>query len=123
MKNVIATQNNSVSLVPYNGLSSEIAEVAAAQKAVAILTRPVRQSKKLSEIVSPPDPAGELIRILRLPQVMDRVGLKRAAIYHHMAQGKFPQHIALSDRAVGWVEQEINAWLIARIEARANKKT
>ncbi|MGB9151857.1 MAG: AlpA family transcriptional regulator [Alphaproteobacteria bacterium] len=114
---------NSGSLVPYNGLSSQIAEVDAAKRAVVIITRPVRQSKKLSEIVSPPDPPGELLRILRLPEVINRVGLKRAAIYHHMARGKFPRQIALSDRAVGWVEQEIEAWLTARIQTRPQQET
>lgn len=59
----------------------------------------------------------EFIRILRLPEVMARVGLKRASIYNYIAQGSFPKQIALSDRAVGWIEEEINAWLATRISA------
>lgn len=114
---------NSGSLVPYNGLSSEIAEVAAAKRAIAILTRPIRQNEKMPKDLALPDPPRELIRILRLPEVMDRVGLKRAAIYHYMGRGSFPSQIALGDRAVGWVEQEIEAWLAARIQTRPQQKT
>jgi len=33
-----------------------------------------------------------------------------------IARGVFPKQIALGDRAVGWIEQEIDAWLAARIQ-------
>lgn len=57
-------------------------------------------------------------RILRLPEVISRVGLKRASIYSHMSQGSFPKPIALGPRAVGWVETEIDAWIAVRVQAR-----
>ena len=57
------------------------------------------------------------INILRLPDVIKRVGLKRAAIYLHIAQGKFPRQISLGGRAVGWLEHEIDTWVAARIDA------
>jgi prophage regulatory protein len=62
-------------------------------------------------------------RILRLPEVMARVGLKRASIYQHMAAGTFPKQIALGVRAVGWLESEIDTWLTTRIQARYVQKT
>ena len=58
------------------------------------------------------------IRILRLPDVMDRVGICRASIYQHMAAGLFPKTIPLGARSVGWLEHEIDAWLAAQIQAR-----
>ena len=58
------------------------------------------------------------VRILRLPEVMTRVGLKRASIYQHMAAGAFPKQIALGVRAVGWLESEIDTWLSDRIQER-----
>ncbi len=58
------------------------------------------------------------MRILRLPEVVERVGLKRASIYQHIGQGTFPKQIALGERAVGWIESEIDAWLAERILAR-----
>jgi len=64
------------------------------------------------------------INILRLPDVMKRVGLKHTAIYLRISQGKFPKQISLGGRAVGWLEHEIDAWLIARIqEARGLSQT
>jgi len=57
------------------------------------------------------------INILRLPDVMKRVGLKRAAIYLRITQGNFPKQISLGGNAVGWLEHEIDAWLAARVTA------
>ena len=56
-------------------------------------------------------------RILRLPEVINRVGLKRASIYSAIAQGSFPKQIILNARAVGWIEQEIEDWLAMRVKA------
>ena len=58
------------------------------------------------------------IRIMRLPEVVNRVGLQRAAIYQHIAKGSFPKQIAIGERAVGWLEHEIDAWLQALVAAR-----
>ena len=56
-------------------------------------------------------------RILRLPDVMDRVGLRKSAIYSRIASGEFPAPIPLGARAVGWLETEVDEWLNARIDA------
>ena len=58
------------------------------------------------------------ISILRLPDVIARVGLKRASIYQRMDIGDFPKPIPLGSRAVGWLEHEINAWLQKRMALR-----
>ena len=55
--------------------------------------------------------------ILRLPQVMQRTGFSRSAIYKLVAAGSFPRPISLSIRAVGWLEQDVEEWLSARIAA------
>jgi prophage regulatory protein len=58
------------------------------------------------------------IRILRLPEVISRVGLRRASIYQRMMRSDFPKQITLGPRAVGWLESEIDAWLAARVSER-----
>lgn len=58
------------------------------------------------------------IRILRLPDVMLRVGLKRSSIYQYINTGDFPQPVSLGPRAVGWFEHEIEAWLNERAQIR-----
>jgi prophage regulatory protein len=50
-------------------------------------------------------------RLLRLPQVMDRVGLRRSAIYQRMSEGRFPKCHSLGPKCSVWVEAEINAWI------------
>ena len=58
------------------------------------------------------------IKIIRLPEVLARVGLCRASIYDHMTRGSFPKQITIGSRAVGWIEHEVDAWFAARMSAR-----
>ena len=58
------------------------------------------------------------IKILRLPEVVSRIGLKRSSIYQRIKTGDFPQPMPLGPRAVGWLEHEIDAWLKARMLMR-----
>jgi prophage regulatory protein len=58
------------------------------------------------------------LRILRLPDVMMRVGLRRASIYAYVKDGRFPAPISLGARAVGWIESEVDGWVIDRIRRR-----
>jgi len=54
-------------------------------------------------------------RILRLPAVMDVTGLGRTTVYEQMAAGRFPKPIKLSERAVGWLEADIQNWLETKV--------
>jgi prophage regulatory protein len=54
--------------------------------------------------------------ILRLPAVKQRTGLSRSTIYLRVNDGTFPKPIQLGERAIGWVEEDIQQWLEARIE-------
>lgn len=57
-------------------------------------------------------------RILRRPAVQDRTGETRSTIYAKMARGEFPKPVKLGEKAVGWVETEIEAYIDAKIAAR-----
>ncbi|PAL23123.1 AlpA family transcriptional regulator [Sphingopyxis sp. GW247-27LB] len=50
-------------------------------------------------------------RLLRLPEVMDRVGLRRSAIYQRMSEGRFPKSRSLGPKCAVWVEAEIDEWI------------
>lgn len=50
-------------------------------------------------------------RLLRLPEVMARVGLRRSAIYQRMRDGRFPRSRSLGPKCAVWVESEINEWI------------
>ena len=64
----------------------------------------------------------EKIRILRRYQVENRTGLSRSTIYHRLKEGTFPKQISLGPRTVGWVESEINAWLVDCIKGRDDRR-
>jgi prophage regulatory protein len=54
--------------------------------------------------------------IIRLPQVKTRTGLSRSTIYKRISEGSFPRQVSLGDKAVGWIEQEIDDWIACRIQ-------
>lgn len=58
------------------------------------------------------------MRIIRLSEVLANTGLARSTLYKYVADGAFPKPVSLGDRAVGWVESEIQDWVLARIEER-----
>lgn len=62
--------------------------------------------------------ADRMGRILRIPAVVDRVGLSRSTVYNRMRSGSFPRAVNLGGRAVGFVEQEIDNWLSAAAARR-----
>lgn len=57
-------------------------------------------------------------RILRLPQVTEKTGYGRSAIWEKANIGEFPKPVRLGPRAVGWVEAEVDDWIAARIAKR-----
>jgi len=57
------------------------------------------------------------VRLLRRRQVEELVGLRRSALYALVAAGRFPKPIHLTVRAVAWLENEVFAWIAARIAA------
>lgn len=57
-------------------------------------------------------------KFLRLPEVKTRTGLSRSTIYALIGQSKFPRHIPLGLRCVGWLESEIDAWIETRAASR-----
>ncbi len=55
------------------------------------------------------------IQIIRLPEVCRTTGLGRSMVYQLEAERRFPARVRISDRAVGWVEEEVQGWLAERI--------
>lgn len=53
-------------------------------------------------------------RVLRMPDVMMIVGLKKTSIYMMMQSGQFPASLRLGARSVGWRSSVINQWLESR---------
>jgi prophage regulatory protein len=64
-----------------------------------------------------------MTRLLRLPDVEARTGLKHSAIYQRIAEGEFPRQVPLGPKAVGWLEHEVDAWIDARAAERDGVET
>ncbi|PXA70272.1 AlpA family transcriptional regulator [Vibrio sp. 11986-1-5] len=58
------------------------------------------------------------MRFLKLKEVMEKTALSRSAIYRKMNDGEFPQSVSLGDRAVAWVESEVDEWVEERLQTR-----
>jgi prophage regulatory protein len=53
----------------------------------------------------------EVDRLLRLPDVVDRVGLSVSWIYKNLAdKSGFPAPVKIGARAVRWRESDLQAW-------------
>lgn len=58
------------------------------------------------------------MRVMRLKEVIECTGLGRSSIYNFVAEETFPKPIPLGGRAVGWLESEVNDWIMMKIEER-----
>ncbi len=58
------------------------------------------------------------MRLIRLKEVIDCTGLARSTIYKYIEEGTFPKSVSLGDRAVAWVESEVQEWILERIAQR-----
>ncbi|ECU9386452.1 TPA: AlpA family transcriptional regulator [Salmonella enterica subsp. enterica serovar Concord] len=57
-------------------------------------------------------------RLLRLPQLLDKTGLKRAQVYAYMKTGYFPKSIKIGPSSVAWLESEIDDWINEKLNNR-----
>ena len=53
-------------------------------------------------------------RVIRRPEVETITGIPRSTLYAKIALGDFPAPIKIGQRAVGWLEAEVNDWLSSR---------
>jgi prophage regulatory protein len=58
------------------------------------------------------------MRIIRHHELTGKVGYCLAHIYRLERAGLFQQRVHLGRRAVGWVEEEVEAWLREGVNAR-----
>ena len=53
-------------------------------------------------------------RLLRIRPVAERVGLGVTTIYRMIRNGQFPRGRQISGNTVGWLESELDAWIVSR---------
>ena len=52
-----------------------------------------------------------MVKIIRVPTVLERIGVSRSTLYQWVSEGKFPRSVPIGDRAVGWLESDVDAWI------------
>jgi len=57
-------------------------------------------------------------RLIRLHEVINICGLSRSTIRILEMDGKFPQHIKITDKVIGWDYEEVLAWCEQRKMSR-----
>lgn len=55
-------------------------------------------------------------RIYRLPEVCSLTGYSSKSIYRKQKDGTFPKSIKLGGRAIGFLAEDLQAWLEERIK-------
>ena len=58
------------------------------------------------------------MRLLKLKEVMHLTALSRSTIYKYMKEGKFPLSVSLGERSVAWFGEEVNDWILEKIDER-----
>lgn len=56
-------------------------------------------------------------QLIRLPDVMAKVGIKRSTVWQFVKDGKLPKPIKLSAKITVWRASEIDAYIAEKIEA------
>jgi prophage regulatory protein len=56
--------------------------------------------------------------MMKLKEVQKKTGLSRSTIYAYIDKGMFPKQVKLGERCVAWIDEEVVAWLDARITER-----
>ncbi len=53
-------------------------------------------------------------RIIRKPELFNKIPLSDATVWRREKMGDFPRRIKLGGNSVGWFENEVDAWLAAK---------
>ena len=59
------------------------------------------------------------LRLLRIGDVCDKVGLGKTTMYAMVAKGTFPAPRQIGQQAVAWIEGEVDAWILGLPRAAA----
>ena len=52
-----------------------------------------------------------MVKFLRLHSVIDLTGLSKSSIYKQIQEHAFPRQVRIGDRAVAWLESDIDRWV------------
>ena len=59
-------------------------------------------------------------KLIRMHEVLNRTGFCRAWIYRLIKQNRFPKPIKIGERAIGFIESELDIWIENLINSSRN---
>lgn len=62
------------------------------------------------------------MKLIRLPEVLKRVSLKKTTVYSLISEDEFPKPVKLGSVSA-WVEHEIDQWIAERVADRQASPT
>ena len=62
-----------------------------------------------------------MANVLRCSEVVRRTGLSRTTIWRRERFGDFPRRIRLGPNSMGWLQDEVEAWLLSRPRGLSGK--
>ena len=54
-------------------------------------------------------------KFLRLPSVIEKVGLSRSQIYKLIQRGDFPEPVKIGSKVSVWIEGKLEVWMDAQV--------
>ena len=69
-------------------------------------------------------PLGQDVQVLRHPQVCAKLQISSSKLFDLIAKGQFPKPFTIipGGRAVGWLENEVYAWILNRKHVSSNRE-
>lgn len=62
------------------------------------------------------------MRLIRLPEVMHKTGLRKTSIWTKSKAGQFPAYVKI-DGVTAWLEEEVDDWIKRHASARQANPT
>lgn len=79
---------------------------------------PLRQQREPQREASTPKELASVRRFIKLPAVRELTTLSTSEIYRRISLGAFPKQVTLGPKSAVWIEEEVVAWVEARIAER-----
>lgn len=64
-----------------------------------------------------------MLKLMRLPEVRNVVGLSKSEIYRQINFGTFPEPISIGARSVAWTEASVQEWIQSKVDASTPLRT
>lgn len=62
-----------------------------------------------------------MVTLMRMPAVLDAVGISKSTLYRLLAAGEFPAGVRIGERAIAWPSDEIAAYIEGRRAERDSR--